>query len=122
MGAATAREMHNKGYRLALMSPSESCELLADELGGVAVRGRAENADNLQACFDLAMDSYGRIDSLLIHVGGPPKGDLLEISDADWEKANQMTVMPVIAWQSWSPCHAGAGRRLNREYHYLFCI
>ena len=42
------------------------------------------------------MDSYERIDSLLIHVGGPPKGDLLEISDADWEKANQMTVMPVI--------------------------
>ncbi|MGB2067838.1 MAG: SDR family oxidoreductase, partial [Candidatus Puniceispirillaceae bacterium] len=75
---------------------SESCELLADELGGVAVRGRAENADDLQACFDLAMDSYGQIDSLLIHVGGPPKGDLLEISDADWEKANQMTVMPVI--------------------------
>lgn len=96
MGAATAREMHNKGYRLALMSPSGSCELLADELGGVAVRGRAENADDLQACFDLAMDSYGQIDSLLIHVGGPPKGDLLEIADADWERANQMTVMPVI--------------------------
>ena len=57
---------------------------------------RAENSDDLQACFDLAMDSYGRIDSLLIHVGGPPKGDLLEISDADWEKANKMTVMPVI--------------------------
>ena len=40
MGAATAREMQKKGYRLALMSPSESCELLADELGGVAVRGK----------------------------------------------------------------------------------
>ena len=96
MGAATAREMQNKGYRLALMSPSESCELLADELGGVAVRGRAENVNDLQACFELAMDSFGQIDSLLIHVGGPPKGDLLEISDADWERANQMTVMPVI--------------------------
>jgi NAD(P)-dependent dehydrogenase (short-subunit alcohol dehydrogenase family) len=29
MGAATARLMHNKGYKLALMSPSESCETLA---------------------------------------------------------------------------------------------
>ena len=32
MGAATAREMHKRGYKLALMSPSESCETLAAEL------------------------------------------------------------------------------------------
>lgn len=34
MGAATARGMHGRGYRLALMSPSKSCEALAAELGG----------------------------------------------------------------------------------------
>ena len=42
------------------------------------------------------MEKYGRIDSLLIHVGGPPKGDLLEISDEDWNRANEMVLMPVI--------------------------
>ena len=96
MGAATARLMHNKGYKLALMSPSESCETLAQELSGIAVRGRAENADDTQALFDDTMTVYGRIDSLLIHVGGPPKGDLLDISDEDWVKANEMILMPVI--------------------------
>ena len=96
MGAATAREMHMRGYQLALMSPSESCEKLAGELGGVAYRGKAENAKDLQACFDLAMDSYGRIDSLLIHVGGPPKGDLLEIPDEQWEEAHQKVLLPEI--------------------------
>jgi len=96
MGAATARLMHNKGYKLALMSPSESCETLAQELCGIAVRGRAENADDTQALFDDTMTAYGRIDSLLIHVGGPPKGDLLDISDEDWVKANEMILMPVI--------------------------
>ena len=96
MGAATARLMHNKGYKLALMSPSESCEILAQELSGIAVRGRAENADDTQALFDDTMSAYGRIDSLLIHVGGPPKGDLLDISDEDWVKANEMILMPVI--------------------------
>ena len=30
MGAATAREMHKRGYKLSLMSPSESCEKLAE--------------------------------------------------------------------------------------------
>ena len=44
MGAATARQMHSRDYALALMSPTESCETLAGELGGIAQRGRAENA------------------------------------------------------------------------------
>lgn len=96
MGAAIAREMHARGYKLALMSPSPSCEELAAELGGVAHRGVAENAADTQAIFDLAMATYGRIDAALIHVGGPPKGDLLDIADEDWELANQKVVMPVI--------------------------
>ena len=41
-------------------------------------------------------EKYGRIDSVLVHVGGPPKGDLLEIEDGDWDKANQMIIKPVI--------------------------
>lgn len=96
MGAATAREMHSRGYRLALMSPSKSCERLAEELGGVAHRGSAENAEDTQAIFDLAMQSHGRIDACLIHVGGPPKGDLLEIAEEDWDRAHEMVLKPVI--------------------------
>ncbi|MFD1881736.1 SDR family oxidoreductase [Paracoccus pacificus] len=96
MGAATAREMHGRGYRLALMSPSGSAETLAAELGGVGLSGRAENADDIRRLFDLTTERYGRIDAVLIHVGGPPKGDLLEIPDADWEKANAMVIMPVV--------------------------
>ncbi|MEQ8901842.1 MAG: SDR family oxidoreductase [Roseovarius sp.] len=96
MGAATAREMHARGYQLALMSPSDSCEKLAKELGGVAHRGRAENADDTKAIFDLTLDTHGRIDACLIHVGGPPKGDLLDIPDTDWDRAHEMILMPVI--------------------------
>ena len=96
MGASTAREMHARDYKLALMSPSESCETLATELGGVARRGNAENAEDTKAIFDLAMERYGRIDACLIHVGGPPKGDLLEIPEEDWDRANEMILKPVI--------------------------
>ena len=42
MGAATARQMHSRDYALALMSPTESCETLATELGG------SRNADVLK--------------------------------------------------------------------------
>jgi NAD(P)-dependent dehydrogenase (short-subunit alcohol dehydrogenase family) len=96
MGAATARQMHSRDYKLALMSPSESCEKLASELGGIAHRGRAENATDLNALFDLTMKKYGRIDSVLIHVGGPPKGELLDIPEEDWDMANDMVLKPVI--------------------------
>ena len=96
MGAATAREMHSRGYKLALMSPSESCEKLAAELGGVARRGKAEEAGDTQAIFDLAMETFGRIDACLIHVGGPPKGDLLDIPEEDWDKAHGMILKPVV--------------------------
>ncbi len=96
MGAATARQMHARGYRLALMSPSDSCETLAGELGGVAHRGRAEVAADTRAIFDLAMQTYGRIDACLIHVGGPPKGDLLEIPEEDWDRAHDMVIKPVL--------------------------
>ena len=96
MGAAIAREMKKRNYRLSLMSPSDSCENLADELNGIAYRGRAENSRDTDNLIKFTMEKFGRIDSLLIHVGGPPKGDLIEISEDDWKKANEMVLMPVI--------------------------
>jgi NAD(P)-dependent dehydrogenase (short-subunit alcohol dehydrogenase family) len=71
IGAAVAREMHARGYRLALMSPSGSCEKLAAELGGVARRGVAQSAEDLAGIVELAMPSYGRIDAVLTHTGHP---------------------------------------------------
>ena len=96
MGAATAKEMQKRDYKLSLMSPSDSCEQLAEELNGIALRGKAEVPENLKSIIDFTMEKYGRIDSVLVHVGGPPKGDLLEIEDEDWDKANQMIIKPVI--------------------------
>lgn len=96
MGAAIAREMASRGYKLALMSPSQSCETLAAELGGVARRGVAQSRDDLQGIFDLAMSRFGRIDAVLNHTGHPPKGDLLQISDQDWDLAHEMILKSVI--------------------------
>jgi NAD(P)-dependent dehydrogenase (short-subunit alcohol dehydrogenase family) len=96
IGAAIAREMHLRGYGVVLMSPSDNCERLADELGGVAHRGVVQNPDDLKALVDLAMTTHGRIDAVLNHTGHPPKGDLLEITDENWDLAHDMIVKPVI--------------------------
>ena len=96
IGAAVAREMHARGYALALMSPSENCETLAAELGGVAFRGVAQSADDLKGIVDTTMSAYGRIDAVLNHTGHPPKGDLLDITDENWDLANDMIVKSVV--------------------------
>lgn len=96
MGAAIARELHAQGYRLALMSPSQSCETLAAELGGVAYRGVAEKAEDIQGIFDITMSSYGRIDAVVNHTGHPPKGDLLDILDEDWALGSDMMVLSLV--------------------------
>lgn len=96
IGAAVAREMHARGYALVLMSPSERCEALATELGGVAHRGVTHSADDLKAVVDLALSTHGRIDAVLNHTGHPPKGDLLAIPDDDWDLAHDLIVKSVL--------------------------
>ncbi|WP_435259451.1 SDR family oxidoreductase [Thioclava sp. FR2] len=96
IGAAIAREMQGRGYAVVLMSPSANCETLAKELGGVAVRGVAQNPADLKAVVDLTMQTHGRIDAVLNHTGHPPKGDLLAITDENWDLANDMIVKSVV--------------------------
>lgn len=96
IGGAVAREMHARGYRLALMSPSDSCETLAAELGGVARRGVAQSEDDLKGIVDTALSAFGRIDAVLNHTGHPPKGDLLAITDDNWDLANDMIIKSVV--------------------------
>jgi NAD(P)-dependent dehydrogenase (short-subunit alcohol dehydrogenase family) len=96
IGAAVAREMHARGHAMVLMSPSDSCEALAAELGGVARRGVAQNAADLKAIVDLALATHGRIDAVLNHTGHPPKGDLLAITDENWDLAHDMVLKSVI--------------------------
>jgi NAD(P)-dependent dehydrogenase (short-subunit alcohol dehydrogenase family) len=96
MGAAIARELHARGYRLALMSPSGSAEALAVELGGLGVRGSTESAEDLKRLVDSAKDAFGRIDAVVNHTGHPPKGDLLDLTDESWARGNAMVVLPVV--------------------------
>lgn len=96
MGAATARELHNRGYRLALMSPSGSAQALAGELGGLGVQGSAQNADDLKRLVDGAVEAFGRIDAVVSHTGHPPKGELIDIADDQWTLGNEMLLMPVV--------------------------
>jgi len=48
MGAACARELAARGYRVSLLARSAGVEALARELGGGATRGSVESAADLE--------------------------------------------------------------------------
>lgn len=96
MGGAIARELHARGYRLALMAPSDSAETLANELEAVGVRGSAAEARDLETLVAAAMRAYGRIDAVVNHTGHPPKGDLLSIADDKWAQGVDLILMSVV--------------------------
>ncbi|HEV2558201.1 MAG TPA: SDR family oxidoreductase [Microvirga sp.] len=96
MGAAIARELRARGYDLALLARSEGVDALAQELGGLAVRGSVTEAADLERLVAATLDRFGRIDAVVNHTGHPPKGDLLAIPDADWHQGLDVVLMNVV--------------------------
>lgn len=96
MGAAIARELASRNYKVALMSTSGAASALAEELGGIATTGSVLETSDLQALVDATMTEYGRVDAVVNNTGHPPKGDLLSISDADWHHGMDMVMMNVV--------------------------
>ncbi|MEE2804289.1 MAG: SDR family oxidoreductase [Pseudomonadota bacterium] len=96
MGAAVTRELHQRGYRVALMSRSEAAEQLAAELGGVGLRGSVTDASALQSLVDETLSRFGRIDALVNHTAHPPKGELLDITDEQWLDGFDMLILNVV--------------------------
>jgi NAD(P)-dependent dehydrogenase (short-subunit alcohol dehydrogenase family) len=96
MGAACARELASRGWKLGLLSPSGSAEALAATLGGIGFKGSVESADDLERLVKTTADKYGRIDGVVVSLGAPPKGDLLQISDEDWLRGAELIVLSVV--------------------------
>jgi len=96
MGAACARELAARGYRVSLLARSADVEALARELGGVATRGSVDSAEDLERFVKETLDAYGRIDAVVNNTGNPPKGPLLDLTDQDWHAGLDMLVLNVV--------------------------
>ncbi|GAB5533857.1 MAG: SDR family oxidoreductase [Rubricoccaceae bacterium] len=96
MGAAIARRLSADGYRLVLMSRSEDVLELANELDAIGVTGSVASPTDLQTFVDRALSEYGRIDAMVCNTGHPPKGDLLDVSDADWHDGLDLALLNTV--------------------------
>jgi NADP-dependent 3-hydroxy acid dehydrogenase YdfG len=95
IGAATARQAAEAGYRLVLAARSEDkLEGLAGELGGderaIAVRCDVTEWEDQQALVKTALDAFGRLDVAFANAGfGGPRG--FEKGDVEDWKAMVLT-------------------------------
>jgi NAD(P)-dependent dehydrogenase (short-subunit alcohol dehydrogenase family) len=96
MGAAIARELHARGYQLALLARSDNLQEIAGETQALAVQGSVTEPSDLERLVGQTLDRYGRIDAVVNHTGHPPKGDLLAIPDADWHTGLDVVLMNVV--------------------------
>lgn len=95
MGAAIARNLKSAGYELVLMSSSDQIVPIATELDAKYIQGSVTNLDDLKKLVDLAQTTYGRVDVVVNNTGHPPKGDLLEISDQEWQDGLEIVLLNV---------------------------
>jgi NAD(P)-dependent dehydrogenase (short-subunit alcohol dehydrogenase family) len=96
MGAACARELGRRGFRLILMARSADVEALAAELGGMPVRGSVAVADDLARVIETARSRFGRLDAVINNTGHAPKGDLLSLTDAEWQEGIDLLLLSVV--------------------------
>ncbi len=96
IGAACAREMAARGYRVSLLARSADVEVLARELGGGATRGSVDAAEDLARFVAESLAAYGRIDAVINNTGHPAKGALLELSDAEWHAGLDLVLLNVV--------------------------
>ena len=96
MGAAAARKLAADGFQVAILSSSGKGEALANELGGLGVTGSNLNPEDIARFVDSAMQRWGRIDAVVNSAGHGPKGPLLEISDADWQRGMEYYLLNVV--------------------------
>lgn len=96
IGAAIARELAARGYRLAILTPSDSGSRVAAELGGIGLRGSVAEPADLEALVARTLEAYGRIDALVNNPGHLPAGELLDIADETWAESFDQVLMSVI--------------------------
>ncbi len=96
MGAACAEELFKRGYKVALLSTSDAARKLAKRFDGMGFQGSVVVPDDLKRMVDETLATWGRIDAVVNNTGHPPKGPLLELSDADWHAALDLVVLNVV--------------------------
>ncbi len=87
LGRATAQVLVDEGARVVVSGRSQTrLDRVVAEFGDRAVGVAADNADpeTPSTLIEAALDRWGRVDGVLVSVGGPPPGAVVNITDEQW--------------------------------------
>jgi 3-oxoacyl-[acyl-carrier protein] reductase len=97
LGFATASALVNEGARVVLTGRSpETVDPAAAELGAAGVACDNADPDTPARLLETAQERYGRVDGLLVSVGGPPAGTASEATDDQWRTAFESVFLGAV--------------------------
>ncbi|MCM2414903.1 MULTISPECIES: SDR family oxidoreductase [unclassified Streptomyces] len=99
LGNATARSLAADGAKVIITGRDEKrVEAAALELGPDAVGLAADNSDPAaaQRLVDAAQERFGRLDGVLISVGGPAPGFVADNTDEQWQSAFESVFLGAV--------------------------
>ncbi|MFJ1895775.1 MULTISPECIES: SDR family oxidoreductase [unclassified Streptomyces] len=99
LGNATAQALVDDGAKVIITGrDGKSVRDAAEELGPDAVGLAADNADPAvaQRLVDTALEECGRLDGILISVGGPAPGSAADNTDEQWQSAFESVFLGAV--------------------------
>lgn len=99
LGYATARALVADGAKVIITGRDERrAQQAAADLGPDAVGLAADNADPAAAerLVEAAREGLGRLDGILISVGGPPPGGIADNTDEQWQTAFESVFLGAV--------------------------
>ncbi|TRV74510.1 SDR family oxidoreductase [Streptomyces sp. 130] len=112
LGYATARALVADGAKVIVTGRDEKrAQQAAADLGPDAVGLGADNADPAAAerLVEAAREGLGRLDGILISVGGPPPGGIADNTDEQWQTAFESVFLGAVRLARASAAALGEG-------------
>lgn len=101
LGYGIAAKALEEGARVFI--GSRSSERVASALASLAKKGEVSgdvldmaSGESISAWVAAALRKYGAVDALLVNAGGPPSGDFETLSEEDWRKAFEVTLLSSV--------------------------
>jgi 3-oxoacyl-[acyl-carrier protein] reductase len=123
MGQATALGFAREGAKVSICARgegmlNEAAAIIRKETGGevLALAADMTKADDIQRFVNKSAEHFGRLDIVVNNAGGPPPGEFMKFTDADWESAFQLSFMSTTRMTREAVPHmrkVGGGRVIN---------
>jgi 3-oxoacyl-[acyl-carrier protein] reductase len=97
LGLATASALVAEGARVVLTGRTP--EVVSSSAAAIGAFGVvSDNADPTTptVLLKVAQEVYGRVDGLLVSVGGPPAGSVTEVTDEQWQTAFESVFLGAV--------------------------